>query len=379
MSLVPRSRLIALACLALIGGALSPSKVLAVPYQWAYDVPTPDEIYPAGLTPRLNNSGKVATGALIRGIAYFDGFTSSYTPTDSGAYVYSINDSSVMAGSLYRNERSAYTPFVATPTSQTYIDLVNGSGVRVSGVSTGINNAGLAVGYYGNPGSPQGAAFTYNSNTNALTTLNLSPVGGRTAFFGVSTTGIAVGTVHISGGTAALTYNPTTNTSFILPKQTGLGTTSGMGLTSTGVLIGLSSVNTISGVYLDQGTPFLYTDSGGFVSLPVPSGWNTATIEGFNDRGDFVGALINGGTRVGYVYSNGAYTILNGANVPFGTAVYTAFDIDDAGNITVTPSFIASASVLSPLYIPEPTYLGLLIPLAFVAARRTRRSVNPVP
>jgi hypothetical protein len=216
--------------------------------------------------------------------------------------------------------------------------------------AAGINNAGQIVGSYGDGTGLHG--FLYNNAT--YTTLDDPSATNGTQALDINNTGEIVGNYYDGSGAYGFLYSG------------GVYTTLGPGDLQTHAS-GINDADVIVGDYLDGGADhgFLFSlHVGTYYTIDDPSagqGGNNGTMAiGVNAPGagtQIVGSYYDGKGTHGFLYSNGAYTILDD---PLAAGVTVAKGINDAGQIVgnyfdsanISHSFIYSNGVYTTIDPP---------------------------
>ncbi|HTK77884.1 MAG TPA: PEP-CTERM sorting domain-containing protein, partial [Gemmataceae bacterium] len=240
--------------------------------------------------------------------------------------------------------------------------------LNVSGA--GINDAGQVVGtaqVTGPGGQTQFRAFRYTDGP-GLVDLGLGPTGMGTRAFAVNNAGQVAGSYY-----APLPPPPMAPPPGLRPFRY----TDGAGLVAlpTGGLqaqawfaTAINAAGTVAGVLTSPepfGTAFLYTDGIGTQFPSVPPGFGGSGVDGINDAGQVVGALVqSGGSTRAMFYSAATGMIdLNTRTGPMdGWVLQEALDINNVGQIVGygTHNGLTRAFLLSTVPVPEPSTVALL-------------------
>ncbi|MGH7028812.1 MAG: PEP-CTERM sorting domain-containing protein [Stellaceae bacterium] len=211
---------------------------------------------------------------------------------------------------------------------------------------TGLNNAGITVGFWSNTNlgvgmdsnfgfTDVGGTFTNVNNPNTATT---PPTFNQ--LLGVNYSNVAVGFYTDAGGaTHGYTYNIASKTfSVNIDDPNGVGTTTAAAINNAGEVAGFYTVGTVFHGFIDNGGVFttidptgsqgtqlfglndnglavgVYTDAGGvqhgllydlanntFQNIDDPFGIGTTTINGINDKNQLVGFYVNGDNTIGLI------------------------------------------------------------------------------
>jgi hypothetical protein len=159
----------------------------------------------------------------------------------------------------------------------------------------GINDHGLAVGFYTNNNQPTGnnRGFTYNIHSHKFKRV-LIP-GAAQGLTGPSLTAAAINNhgeiagfyVTQTGSTVAFVATAHTFTTFFFPHAT---LTQALGINDSGEVVGDYQLGTGSSAKMHG---FTWRIGHGFHTVNDPHGVNTTTINGVNNRGDLVGFYVD--------------------------------------------------------------------------------------
>jgi hypothetical protein len=242
----------------------------------------------------------------------------------------------------------------------------------------GINNnaSSVTVGFYitgvaTNGFVDQGGTFTNVTNP-------LSGAAGQNQLLGINNSGVAVGFyTDAAGNNQGYSYNVAskTFTPVALPGSFNAVMTTAAGINNAGVVVGF---------YTDAGgNVHSFIDQGGaFTTLDAPGGANTM-LTGVNNNGQAVGSFVDGtGKTDGVLYNSLTKSWLrindpnDSANAAFNVTGTTINGINDNGQLVGFYSDGANVNgFLASSTVPEPTTAGLLglAGLALVVVRRRIR------
>ena len=225
----------------------------------------------------------------------------------------------------------------------------------------GINNAGLAVGFY-TDGAGNNHGYTFNAKTGTYAAVSFpSSVSGSVTSTAINNHNDVAGFYTDAAGSTD---------GFLLGASGSLTTLKYPGAAATQAF-GLNDSDEVVGVYSDgAGTNttmhgFTWTPKGGFASVDDPHGVGTTTINGVNDAGDVVGfyADANGNTD-GFSATplTSKITVNFGLTpMPQGQLVISAGKVS-LGEYGFTPGSSHEVAL---------SFLGLQVPLATVTASAT--------
>lgn len=168
----------------------------------------------------------------------------------------------------------------------------------------GVNNRGVAIGYYGDGATQHAAIYSIESRT--WTDLPDIPGYSQNEGYGINDDGIAVGNAFTSNTSAAWIWNPTTlSYSFFAVPGAAQYSTSPSGLNDKDQVAGYFA--DASGVYHG-----FIKEYGTYTTIDVPGATNTF-LDGLNNRGVVQGQIYNAaGAAEGFVAtSGGIFTIVN--------------------------------------------------------------------
>ncbi len=234
----------------------------------------------------INNSGVIAgyfgDGTVVPNNGYTATLPSSFTaenfPGAVQTQVVAINSAGDTAG-FYVDAMGNNHGFVKIGTTFTTID--DPSGPTFNQL-LGLNNLGTAAGYYQNSMGRQFAYTVTNlTSSPAFTAVPDLPSNTDAQATGVNDAGLIVGFYVAGGTTYGYVVNPSTNafTSLQFPGSTF---TQALGENNNGMVVG---------DYMDSGGAthgFVYS-GGSFTSVDDPLGIGSTVINGINDQGQLVG------------------------------------------------------------------------------------------
>jgi hypothetical protein len=244
------------------------------------------------------------------------------------------------------------------------------------GDANAINNAGVAVGSVG-AGSAQVGAI-YSGGTGSMIT-QLTPGGAYLiTAFGINNSGRVVGPgVNPSNPAVNVGYvlDTSTNTAFSVGALPGMNGALNYGVSNSGAIVGSSMFNQGAGM------PFIWTDAGGMVAIPLVAGTSQGSARGVNSAGWAVGTD-GGAFAVPFLY-DGTNSYRLGDLIPAGSGwdlltntSSSAMGISDSGVIVGTGvvNGATHAYAMIPVPVPEPSAFGLVLVPAVAAAARRRWS-----
>jgi uncharacterized membrane protein len=247
------------------------------------------------------------------------------------------------------------------------------------GDANAVNSSGVAVGSV-NSGSSQIGAI-YSGGTGSMIT-QLTPDGAYlVTAFGINDSGRAVGPgVNPSNASVNVGYvlDTSTNTAFSVGALPGMNGAIPFAVSNSGAVAGASMLNQ------GAGRPFIWTDVGGMVGIPLVPGTTQGIARGVNALGMVVGTD-GGAFAVPFLY-DGTNSYRLGDLIPAGSGwdlltntSSSAMGISDSGMIVGTGVFNGNvhAYAMVPVAVPEPCALGLVSAAAGLAiCRRRRRAVG---
>ncbi|MBM4112599.1 MAG: hypothetical protein FJ253_04375 [Phycisphaerae bacterium] len=188
---------------------------------------------------------------------------------------------------------------LALPANQTHgrANDINAAGVAVGSVNSGSLEVGCTY-----SGGSASVVTTTTANGSFLRTAFAINDAGRICGFGIDPNNAAVNVGFV--------LDTSTNIAFAVPPLAGMNGAIAFDVSNAGHVCGSSMLNQGSG------QPFVYTDAGGSVQIPLPAGTSLGSARGVNSNGWVVG-------NAGGVFS-----------VPFlfdGTATYRLQDLIPAG------------------------------------------------
>ena len=337
-----------------------------------------------------------STGAVSSDGAFAAGFTQrSASPAGSNAFVYDVAAANAAAASNptftpahnynqangVNNAGTAVGLAVTTTFGSSPLPTIYQSGVGAAlplpaGTNAGrayaINNSGAIVGSVSGTGINETATLFSTSGSTLLT--QTTAAGGRlVTAYGVGDTGRIVGqAVDPSTATTTVPFllDPGAVTATVLPSLPGNNGGVAFAVSSNGLVTGSSGFN--GGANL----PFLYSDGGGTVAVPLPAGTTTGSGRGVNALGQVVGNA--GGQFSVPFFFDGTTTFSLQSLISDPTwdlsmnTSNSAFGISDTGVIVGRGlhNGAIAAFVLTP--VPEPTTLCALAVGGLALLRRRR-------
>jgi probable HAF family extracellular repeat protein len=239
-----------------------------------------------------------ATAAVVEGFVYTAGTFTTIERPGFNTQLMGINDSGQIVGFSFLGGITNQV-FLYTAGTFTGVSLPLPSGSR-SPTPYDINDAGQIVGSFedSSTGLPRG--FSYDAG--ALTVIDV-PGGIATGVAGINDVGQMVGGFGLPGG-GARGFIRDTDGSFTIFDGLG-GTAIGQAINDSGQIVGQASDS--NGVH-----GFLY--SGGAFTLLDPPGSVFALATGISDTGQVVGSFSDGNPYTGFrgfLYDAGSYTIVD--------------------------------------------------------------------
>jgi uncharacterized membrane protein len=239
------------------------------------------------------------------------------------------------------------------------------------GRANDINDSEVAVGSV-NGGSLEAPVIYSGANATLITTVAANGTVMRTAF-SINDAGLIAGT-GIDPANAArnvgMVYNPTTGTMLDIGSlPTGNGALA-FDISNAGHVVGSAMQNQGSG------TPFIWTEAGGMVAVPLPAGTSQGSLRGVNSDGWAVGTASNA-FAIPFLY-DGTQSVTIQSLVPVGSGwdlsmntSSSAMGISEDGIIVGTGVFNGKTRgyMLVPI-VPEPTSLAALAATALLTRRR---------
>ncbi|MCC6677830.1 MAG: hypothetical protein IT436_11850 [Phycisphaerales bacterium] len=241
------------------------------------------------------------------------------------------------------------------------------------GRANDINNSGLAV---GSVGSGSGEVGVMYSGGAGLVITQTTPDGSflRTAF-GVNDAGRIVG-FGIDPANPAVNvgfvYDSASGTSFKVGALPGRNGAICFDIGESGHIVGSSMLNQ------GDGTPFIWTEAGGIVEIPLPAGTSQGSARGVNSAGWAVG-IASSAFAIPFVY-DGSMTYALGDLIPAGsgwdlstTTSASAMGISDSGIIVGTGTYLGAVHAYAMIPVPAPGAAGLMVIAGALAGPRRRR------
>jgi hypothetical protein len=242
------------------------------------------------------------------------------------------------------------------------------------GDANDVNASGLAVGSV-NSGSLQRGTM-YSGGTATVITQTTSNGSYLLTAFGVNDSGRIVGQ-GIDPNNAAVNvgfvYDSSTNSAFSVGALPGMNGALAFDVSNTGYVVGSSMLNQGSGM------PFIWSDGGGMVAIPLAAGTSQGIARGVNSAGWVVG-IDSSAFAIPFVYDGtNTYRIADVIVNPAGWDLATntsssALGISDNGIIVGTGVYNGVVHAYAMVPVPEPvscTALGLGAAL-LVRRRRAR-------
>lgn len=279
------------------------------------------------------------------------------------------NDSGVVVGT------ASATFFGANPLpvrwSNGAVSQMDLPGSFAFGRANDVNSAGVAVGSVGG-GTDETAVIWGTSGAPSLITTPTSGGATMRTAFRVNDSGWAVGQ-GIDPDNAArnvgFVFDSVTGTSFEVGALTGANGAIAYGVSNAGHVVGSSMLNQGSG------RPFVWTEAGGMVEIPLPAGTSSGIARAVNSAGWVVG-IASGQFAVPFLY-DGANTYALGDLIDpaSGWDLLTntssgALGITEDGMIVGTGVF--NGDIRAFAMVPAPGGAALLAFAALAAARRRR-------
>jgi uncharacterized membrane protein len=287
-------------------------------------------------------------------------FGVAYGANDSGLVVGDGTTTAFGSGSL---------PLVWTNGSVSQLPLVSGEtigrarDVNAHGVAVGSNSSGsLEYGVYWDAGAPFPITQT-TDNGSRLVVANGINDAGLVMGFGVDPNNAA--------RNVGFVYDTTTGIAFEVGALNGMNGAIAFGISNAGHIVGSSMLNQGSGM------PFLWTESGGIVPIPLPAGTSQGSARGVNADGWAVG-VASSAFAIPFLF-DGAQTYALQDLLPGGTgwdlATNTssaALGISDTGVIIGTGVLNGDIRAFAMVPVPAPGAMGLLGVAVGCVARRRR-------
>lgn len=229
------------------------------------------------------------------------------------------------------------------------------------GRANDINSANMIVGSVGSGSSEVGFYFS-GGNSNVITTQGPGGTFIRTAF-SVNDAGIIVGFGIDPSNAArnvAFAYDSANNTASEVPPIPGANGGIAFDVSEAGHIVGSSMQNQGSG------QPFVWTQAGGTVQIPLPAGASQGSARGVNSSGLVVGTA-GGQFAVPFLY-DGAQTYRLQDLIPAGSGwdistntSSSAMSISESGIIVGTGIFNGQTRAYAMIPVPEPAALSCLL------------------
>ena len=237
----------------------------------------------------------VSTGGIAVGRSFRSGGTQAFTWTRGGGIVglpnlsgrsfcvsNSANDSGIVVGTGATTAfGSARLPVIWQNGVVSQFPLPPG---QTLGDANHVNASGVAVGS-ANSGSAQRGVI-YSGGSASIITQTTSNGSYFLTAFGVNDSGRVVGQ-GIDPNNAAvnvgIVYDIGSNTAFSVGALPGFNGALAFGVSNTGYVVGSSMLNQGSGL------PFIWSDAGGIVAIPLASGTSQGSARAVNSAGSVVG------------------------------------------------------------------------------------------
>jgi uncharacterized membrane protein len=213
-----------------------------------------------------------------------------------------------------------------------------------------------------NSGSAQRGSI-YNGTSGSVITQTTSNGSFVTSAFGINNAGRIVGQ-GVDPGNAAV------NVGYVLDSGSGnafsVGALPGFNgalcfdVSEAGHVVGSSMLNQGAGL------PFIWTDAGGMLPIPLPAGTSQGTARGVNSAGWAVGTA-SSAFAIPFLY-DGTATYRIGDLIPTGTGwdlltntSSSAMSISENGMIVGTGLFNGNIHAYALIPVPEPTSIALVL------------------
>lgn len=237
----------------------------------------------------------ISTGGVATGRSFRTGATQAFSWTQSGSIVglpnlsglnfcssNSANDSGTVVGTCATTAfGSGRVPTIWQSGMVSQLPLPAG---ETLGDANDVNSAGIAVGSV-NGGSAQRGAI-YNGGTANVITQTTSGGSFFTTAFGVNDSNRVIG-IGIDPSNAArnvgMVYDIGSSSAIEVGALPGLNGAIAFGVGNGGHVVGSSMMNQGSG------TPFIWTQAGGIVAIPFPTGTTQGSARAVNATGQAVG------------------------------------------------------------------------------------------
>lgn len=241
------------------------------------------------------------------------------------------------------------------------------------GRANAINSSNVAVGSVGSGSTEFGS---YYSGGSAVVITQTTATGQflRTAY-GINDSGRVIG-FGVDPAAAAVNvgfvYDIGSATAFTVGALPGRNGAICFDISNAGYVVGSSMLNQ------GAGTPFIWTEAGGMVEIPLPSGASQGSARGVNNSGWAVGTASTA-FAVPFVFDGTASYALadllpagTGWNLATTTSA-SAMGISDSGIIVGTGTYNGAVHAYAMIPVPTPGAMGVLAMAGLVAGSRRRR------
>lgn len=280
------------------------------------------------------------------------------------------NDSGVVVGSGQQSFGAPYNPVpviwqggVATqlplPTGQTFGEAyaINNSGVAVGSVGT---NAGFFV-------NTSRLGVIYSGGTASIITQLTADGAHCTSASDINNAGRIIGSGFnpSTGASVGYVLDTRTNTAFSVGTLPGTNNAHNYDVSNAGHVVGACQLNQ------NPALPFIWTDAGGMVGIPLVPGTTAGNAAAVNSAGWVVGTDAG---AIPFLY-DGVSTYRLGDLIPAGSGwdLLYAAGISDDGVIVGVGGFNDEVHGFAMIPVPEPSTFGLASVAAVAAAIWRRR------